>query len=260
MQRHLRWIFPTATGIVRLAAWFGLKRAFNIQSFVLPSPAEILEATWHERATLVASAFITGRGALLGFLAAVGVGFVLSMVMAFSIRLKQSLYPFILILQMTPVIILAPIFVLWLGQGLPSIVAITFMICFFPVVANTTMGFLSVDRNLHELFVMCNATRAQEIRHLRVPAAMPYFLTGMKIAGTLAPIGAITGDFLAGGAENGVGGIGLMTITYFSQLKIPALFATGLVACLMGFVFVGGVNYLHWRLLHHWHDSIVKAE
>ena len=255
MKRHLPWIIPVVTGGVLLVAWFVFKRVFHIESFVLPSPAEILAAAWHERAILLASAFVTGRGAVLGFLAAVGVGFALSMVMAFSIRLKQSLYPFILILQMTPVIILAPIFVLWLGQGLPSIVAITFMICFFPVVANTTMGFISVDRNLQELFVMCNATRAQEIRHLRVPGALPYFLTGVKIAGTLAPIGAITGDFLAGGAQNGVGGIGFMTITYFSQLKIPALFATGLVACLMGFGFVGGVNYLHWLLLHQWHDS-----
>ena len=260
MKRHASWFLPLATGLVLIAAWFGLKRLLRIESFVLPSPAEILAAAWHERATLLTSAFVTGRGALLGFLAAVAVGFGLSMVMAFSLRLKQSLYPFILILQMTPVIILAPIFVLWLGQGLPSIVAITFMICFFPVVANTTMGFISVDRNLQELFVMCNATRAQEIRHLRVPGAMPYFLTGMKIAGTLAPIGAITGDFLAGGAQNGVGGIGFMTITYFSQLKIPALFATGLVACLMGFLFVGGVSYLHWRLLHAWHESMVRKE
>jgi len=184
----------------------------------------------------------------------------LSMFLALSLRIKESLYPFVLILQMTPVIILAPIFVLWLGQGLPSIVAITFMICFFPIVANTTMGFMSVERNLRELFVMCNATRGQEIRYLRVPAAMPYFLTGMKIAGTLAPIGAITGDFLAGSAQNGVGGLGFMTITYFSQLKTPALFATGMVACLLGFLFVLGVNGLHWLLLHQWHDSMVRKE
>ena len=161
---------------------------------------------------------------------------------------------------MMPVTILAPIFVLWLGQGLPSIVAITFVIGFFPVVANTTMGFISVDRNLRELFLMCSATRAQEVRYLRIPGAMPYFLTGMKIAGTLAPIGAIVGDFLAGSAQGGVGGIGYMTISYFSQLKTPALFATGLVACVMGFLFVGGVNWLHWRLLHSWHDSMVKKE
>jgi NitT/TauT family transport system permease protein len=260
MKRNLTWIFPAATGVVVLALWYAIKRSFHIASFVLPAPDEILRAAWHERRTLVASALLTGRGALLGFLAAVSIGFLISIVMALSVRLKQSFYPYILVLQMTPVIILAPIFALWLGQGLASIVAITFMICFFPVVANTTMGFLSTDRNLRELFVMCKATRLQEILHLRIPAAMPYFLTGMKIAGTLAPIGAITGDFLAGSAESGIGGLGFMTIVYFSQLKIPEMFATGLVACLLGFTFVGGVSLLHWLVLSRWHESMRKTE
>ncbi len=258
MKRGSGWILPTVTGAVLVALWYAIKGFWHIPTFVLPSPGEILEAGWQERRTLLSSILITGRGALLGFLAAVGIGFLMSLVMAFSFRLKQSLYPYILMLQMTPVIILAPIFVLWLGQGLPAIVAVTFMICFFPVVANTTMGFLSADRGWGELFAICGATRWQEIRHLRIPAAMPYFLTGVKIAGTLAPIGAITGDFLAGTQQNGVGGIGFMTIAYFSQLKIPALFATGLVACVLGFLFVGGVSLLHWLLLRRWHDSFIS--
>jgi NitT/TauT family transport system permease protein len=251
---------PLATGVVLIAAWYCAKAGFDVPSFVLPAPHEILQAGWEERSVLLSAAMVTVRGALLGFLAAVGVGFLIAMALGFSPRIKASLYPYILVLQMMPVTILAPVFVLWLGQGLPSIVAITFMIGFFPVVANTTMGFVSVDRNLRELFLMCKATRAQEVRYLRIPAAMPYFLTGMKIAGTLAPIGAIVGDFLAGSAQGGVGGIGYMTIAYFSQLKTPALFATGLVACVMGFLFVGSVNWLHWRLLHSWHDSMVKKE
>jgi NitT/TauT family transport system permease protein len=259
-RRPLSWIPPAAAGALLLSLWYGVKRLFLIPSFVLPAPDEIIAAGWHERHTLLASVLVTGRGALLGFLAAVGVGFLLSFVMALSQPLKRSFYPYILMLQMTPVIILAPIFVLWLGQGLPAIVAVTFMICFFPVVANTTMGFISVDRNLRELFVMCRASRWQEIVHLRVPGAMPYFLTGMKIAATLAPIGAITGDFLAGSQQNGVAGIGFMTIVYFSQLKIPALFATGLVACLLGFIFVGGVNLLHWLVLRRWHDSMTGRD
>jgi NitT/TauT family transport system permease protein len=259
-SRRFSWRFPLGAGVLLVAAWYAIKRAFHLPSFVLPAPHEVLRAAWEERRTLATSALVTGRGALLGFLAAVGVGFLLSLVMAFSVRLKESLYPYVLVLQMTPVIILAPIFVLWLGQGLPAIVAVTFMICFFPIVANTTMGFISADRNLRELFVLCRASRWQEIVHLRVPGAMPYFLTGMKIAATLAPIGAITGDFLAGSQQNGVAGIGFMTIVYFSQLKIPALFATGLVACLLGFLFVGGVNLLHWAILRHWHDSMTGKD
>jgi NitT/TauT family transport system permease protein len=258
--RRSSWIFPVGAGILLVAAWYGVKRSLHLPSFVLPAPDEILRAGWHERHTLLASALVTGRGAMLGFLAAVNVGFLLSLVMAFSRRLKASFYPYILMLQMTPVIILTPIFVLWLGQGLPAIVAVTFMICFFPIVANTTMGFVSVDRNLRELFTICGASRWQEVLHLQVPGAMPYFLTGMKIAATLAPIGAITGDFLAGSQQNGVAGIGFMTIVYFSQLKIPELFATGLAACLLGFCFVGGVSLLHWLVLRRWHESAVRRE
>jgi NitT/TauT family transport system permease protein len=249
---------PVVSGVALIGLWYVAKAAFGIPTFVLPSPEEILRAAGEERRPLLSAAMVTVRGAVLGFFLAVSVGFLLAIALGFSPRIKASFYPYILILQMMPVTILAPVFVLWLGQGLPSIVAITFMIGFFPVVANTTMGFISVDRNLRELFLMCKATRMQEVRYLRIPGAMPYFLTGMKIAGTLAPIGAIVGDFLAGSAENGVGGIGFLTISYFSQLKTPALFATGLVACVMGFLFVGGVNWLHWRLLHSWHDSMVK--
>ena len=258
--RLLSWISPLLTGVGLIALWYLVKRLAHIPAYVLPAPDEILQAAWDERGTLAVSMLVTARGAALGFLCAVGVGFVMAMVLGFSPRIKRSFYPYILILQMMPITILAPVFVLWLGQGLPSIVAITFMIGFFPIVANTTMGFISVDRNLAELFVMCHATRRQELRYLRIPAAMPYFLTGMKIAGTLAPIGAIVGDFLAGSGQGGVGGIGYMTITYFGQMRIPALFATGLSACLLGFTFVGGVNWLHWRLLHEWHDSLIKKE
>jgi NitT/TauT family transport system permease protein len=258
--RLLPWFQPALTGVALIALWYAVKHLCEIPSFVLPAPDEILRAAWAERSVLGAAALLTLRGALLGFLAAVGVGFLLAMALGFSPRIKASFYPYVLVLQMMPVTILAPIFVLWLGQGWPSIVAIAFMIGFFPIVANTTMGFVSVDRNLHELFLMCKATRLQEVRYLRIPAAMPYFLTGMKIAGTLAPIGAIVGDFLAGSAQGGVGGLGYMTISYFSQLKTPELFATGLVACVLGFLFVGGVNWLHWRLLHQWHDSMVKKQ
>jgi len=251
---------PLIGGVMLVALWYAVIGIFGFKSYVLPTPISILAAAVHERQALLAGALITGEGALLGFLAAVAGGFLLALIVALAAPLKQAFYPYILVFQMTPVIILAPVFVLWWGQGVPSIVAITFTICFFPIVANTTMGMISTDRNLRELFVLCRATRLQEIRFLRVPAAMPYFLIGMKIAGTLAPIGAITGDFLTGTTQNGLGGLGFMTIAYFSQLKIPELFATGMVACLLGFLFVGGVNLLHWFMLHRWHDSQRRNE
>ena len=255
-----RWLLPLGAGAVIVVLWYGLTNLFGIEAYVLPTPGVILSAAWHERHTLLIAALTTGKGAVLGFLVAVAAGFLGSIVMAASRNLQRAFYPYILMLHMTPVIILAPIFVLWFGQGLPSIVAITFMICFFPIVANTTMGFVSTEAGLRDLFVLCKATRLQEICFLRVPAAMPYFLTGVKIAGTLAPIGAITGDFLAGSASDGIGGLGYMTIAYFSQLRIPELFATGAVACVLGFLFVGAVNLLHWSILRQWHESAISRD
>lgn len=260
MKRAEPWLLPVGAGAILLGLWYGLTRLFGIEAYVLPTPDQIFGAAWRERHTLGLAAVTTGKGAVLGFLLAVAVGFVSSVTMALSVELQRAFYPYVLMLHMTPVIILSPVFVLWFGQGLPSIVAITFMICFFPIVANTMMGFVSTDAGLRDLFVLCRASRLQEIFFLRVPAAMPHFLTGVKIAGTLAPIGAITGDFLAGSADNGGGGLGYMTIAYFSQLKIPELFATGAVACLLGFLFVGTVNLLYWSILRHWHESVLSRE
>ena len=265
-QKLKSFLLPAACGAILFAIWYttgylyGKAEGFDTQRIIIPFPHQIANALWEERQTLLAATKQTALSAVVGFIAAVGVGYALSMLLASATWVKKALYPWILVLQMTPVVVLAPIFVLWIGQGLPSITAITFMIGFFPVVANTTMGLVSTDRNLLDLFEMCNASKTQEILHLRVPYAMPYFLTGMKIAGTLAPIGAITGDLFAGSSQNGVGGIGFMVILYNSQLKIPELFATAFVACLLGFVFVGCVNWLHWFLLKDWHDSARKTE
>jgi len=259
-------LLPIVSGAILLSIWhsisyfYGQSVGYDVQRIIIPFPHQITSALWTEREALWASTRQTALSAVIGFLAAVVIGYALSMLLASAVWVKKALYPWVLVLQMTPVVVLAPIFVLWIGQGLPSITAITFMIGFFPIVANTTMGLVSTDRNLLDLFKMSNATKSQEILYLRVPFAMPYFLTGMKIAGTLAPIGAITGDLFAGSSQGGVGGIGFMVILYNSQLKIPELFATAFVACLLGFVFVGCVNWLHWYLLKDWHDSARKTE
>jgi len=236
------------------------EEAEQIRPTQLPYLHEVLAAIIEERATLLQGAKNTFVAAVVGFLTAVTVGYLMAMLLASSILVKQAMYPWVLVLQMTPVVILAPIIVLWVGQGLGSITIVTFLIGFFPVVANTTMGLVSTDKNLLDLFKVCNASKTQEIFLLRVPYSMPYFLTGLKIAGTLAPIGAIAGDIFVGSSASGAAGIGFLTIVYNSQLNTPALFGTAVVACLMGFMFVSAVNGLHWWALHNWHDSMVKKE
>lgn len=260
MKKYLKWYLPVLTGVFILLAWTAIKEIFGIRNYVLPGPYRIAQAAYHERHLLLASALITITGAALGFLMAAVVGFLASMVMGLSTSFRMSLYPYILILQMTPVVIFAPVLVIWLGPGLPTVTIITFLICFFPIVANTTQGLISVDKNMVDLFRMINADRGQEVRLLRVPNALPYFLTGLRIAGSIAMVGGITGDLFAGNANGSVGGLGYMVLVYNGQLKTPELWAAGFTACLCGFIFVSVVLGLNWYLLHKWHDSIAKSD
>jgi NitT/TauT family transport system permease protein len=127
-------------------------------------------------------------------------------------------------------------------------------------VANTTQGLISADQNHVALFRMGNATRWQELWLLRVPAALPFYLAGLRIAATLAPIGAIFGEYMVGNSSGGSGGLGFLVYSYNTQIKIPALFATALTSCLLGFVFVAAVALLNRTLLHKWHDSFERDD
>jgi NitT/TauT family transport system permease protein len=260
MPPLLLWLLPVASGLVFFALWYAVKAALNASDWLLPTPVQILAAAWQERARLLHAALSTAGGALGGFVLATGMGFASALVLSVSRKLHASLYPWLLVLQMTPVIVLTPIIQLWIGPGLPGIITITWLISFFPIVANTTQGLLSADMNHVALFRMCNASRWQEIFLLRVPAALPYFLTGLRIAAALAPIGAIFGEYMVGNASGGSGGLGFLVYSYNTQIKIPALFATALTSCLLGFIFVAAVSLLNWAVLHKWHDSFERND
>lgn len=254
------WLAPVLSGSFFLALWYGVRQATGLQSWILPTPGEILRAAWTEHAVLLRAAGHTAVGALGGFLAAALAGFVIALGLGGARWLRTGLYPWLLVLQMTPVIVLAPIIVLWAGPGPPGIITVTFLISFFPIVVNTTQGLLSAEEPMVDLFRMYGATRLQELRMLRLPTAMPYFLAGLRIAATLAPIGAIFGEYLVGNASGGTGGLGFLVYTYNVQIKIPALFATALISCLLGFVFVAAVSWLNWTVLHGWHDSFERRD
>jgi len=259
MNRHLRWIPPLLIGAALLGVWLAVKAIWDLPAYILPGPGEVLAAARAERETLLAAAGDTLTGASIGFLAAGSIGFLMALVLASSAWLRTALHPWIVFLQMVPVIILVPIFVLWFGPGLISVILITFMISFFPVVANTTQGLISVRENHLDLFRMGGAGPLQEMFLLRVPASLPYFFTGLKIAATLAVIGALTGELFAGSAT-GSGGLGFLVIIYKAQLKIPELFATAATACGLGFLFVAAVSRVKWFFLRKWHESMERTE
>ncbi len=260
-SKPTHFLLPAVTGALFIALWHGLHLWLSEDlRFLLPTPGAVLGALRDNAAPLVRATLNTTEGALLGFGLAIAVSSLLALGLSLSALVRVSLYPYLMVLQMTPVIVVAPILVLWVGPGLKSVAVITFLICFFPLVVNTTQGLISTDRNLVELFAMWRASRLQQLFLLRVPAALPYFFTGLRIAATLAPIGALVGDYTAGSSAGDGGGLGFQTIIYSSQAQYPALFATAAVTCALGFVFVAVVLGLSWLALHRWHDSYERHD
>jgi len=260
-RRALTFLLPALAGALFVALWIFVRVSLSEDyRFLLPAPAEVLTAFRDHGDELWRATVNTALGATLGFLAAVVVSVAISLVLSLSSLVRVTFYPYLMLLQMTPIIVFAPILVLWVGAGLKSVIVITFLICFFPLAVNTTQGLVSTDRNLVELFQLYRATKLQEILRLRLPAALPYFFTGLRIAATLAPIGALVGDYTAGSSAGDGGGLGFQTIIYSSQAKYPALFATAAVCCALGFIFVAGVLSLSWAALHKWHDSYERAD
>jgi NitT/TauT family transport system permease protein len=260
-RKALSIILPALAGAFFMALWIFARASLSDDfRFLLPAPSEVIAAFSEHGPELWHATLNTTAGATLGFLAAVAVSLTLSLLLSLSPLVRVTFYPYLMLLQMTPIIVFAPILVLWVGAGLKSVTIITFLICFFPLAVNTTQGLVSTDRNLVELFQLYRATKFLEIRRLRIPAALPYFFTGLRIAATLAPIGALVGDYTAGSSAGDGGGLGFQTIIYSSQAKYPALFATAAICCALGFIFVAAVLTLSWSALHKWHDSYERAD
>ncbi len=260
-RRLLHLLLPALTGALFIAFWYGVHLWLSEDlRFLLPTPGAILDALRENADALGRATLNTTIGALLGFALAVIVSAVFAIVLSLSPLVRASLYPYLMALQMTPVIVVAPILVLWVGAGIKSVVVITFLICFFPIVVNTTQGLISTDRNLVELFAMWRTSRAQQLFNLRIPASLPYFFTGLRIAATLAPIGALVGDYTAGSSAGDGGGLGFQAVIYSSQAKYAALFATAAVTCVLGFIFVAVVLSLSWLTLRHWHESYAARD
>ncbi len=260
-RRYYNVLLPLLSGALAFAVWQVVCLLLDEDHrFLLPAPLAVLAALRDEWPVLSHAALNTAQGALLGFALAVVISFTLALALASARWVRASFYPYLMLLQMTPVILFVPMLVIWVGPGLPSVSLITFLICFFPLVVNTTQGLVSADRLLVELFRMYRATRWQEMWRLRVPAALPYFFTGLRIAATLAPIGAVVGDYSAGSSAGDGGGLGFRAVIYGSTAKYPALFATAAVTCALGFVLVAAVLALSQLTLGRWHDSYAQKD
>jgi NitT/TauT family transport system permease protein len=212
---------PALTFVVLVLVWEASARIFEIPSFLLPAPSAILEAGLAVPATVwLGHIWATLRVALMGFALAAAVSIPLAVALTYSRLLSRTLYPILVIIQSTPIVAIAPIIVVTLGASdLPRVV-ITFLITFFPIVVTTATGLLATPEELIELSRALRAPRIREIMHIRLPYAVPYIFSALKIATTLAVIGAVVAEFVA--AERGLGFFILFSTSYF---KIPQAFA-----------------------------------
>ena len=256
--RVLRIGLPILTLGAVLLAWDLVVRLFAIPPYVLPSPLLVLSTLIADRDLLWHSLLVTLTITLEGFALAAFGGIVLAIAFNQWRLLEYSFYPYAVILQVTPVIAVAPLLLIYLPQPL-AVLACAWIVAFFPVLANTTLGFNSVDHNLIALFELYKASRWQTLWQLKLPAALPQMLAGLRIAGGLALIGAVVAEIAAGSAGAG-SGLAYRIAESGYRLNIPRMFAALLLLSLAGVAIFFALSLLSYLALRRWHESALTRE
>src|SRR5690349_14541070 len=203
MTGFWRILAPIAVGVLFLALWELGVRWADIPVYVLPPPSAVAVSLWTDGPSLLGSLLVTLRVTLAALAAAALIGGGIALLFSLSRIVELSLSPYAVILQVTPIVAIAPLILIWVRQPFLALLVSAWIVAFFPIVSNTTVGLNSADRNLLALFRLYGASRGQVLIHLRVPTALPYFLAGLRISGGLALIGAVVVEFVAvnGGTE-----------------------------------------------------------
>jgi len=256
-SRLWRVLAPTLVGVGFLAAWQMAVWFFEVPPYVLPGPLRIGETLLHDGPSLLGALLVTLRITFAALAVAIVVGGALSIVFAQSRLFEISLFPYAVILQVTPVVAIAPLIIIWVNDVFAALLVCATIVAFFPIVANTTLGLNSADRNLVDLFRLYGASRWQMLRLLRLPSALPLFLAGVRISGGLALIGAVVAEFVAGtgGAETGLAS---RIIEAGYRLEIPRMFAALFLLSLTGIAIFVVLSWLSRLLLRHWHESALE--
>jgi len=258
VDRVLRVLLPVAVLAFGVVVWELLVRIGNIPPYVLPGPHLVFSTLISDWAVLGASLLVTLTTTLEGFLLAAAGGVGLAVLFNQSRLIEYSLYPYAVILQVTPIVAIAPLLLIYLPQQ-AAVLACAWIVAFFPVLANTTLGLRSVDHNLADLFRLYGATRRQVLWELKLPAALPYILGGLKIAGGLSLIGAVVAEIAAGSAGAG-SGLAYRIVESGYRLNIPRMFAALLLLSVAGIVIFFALSLVSHLLLRRWHESAVRRE
>jgi NitT/TauT family transport system permease protein len=246
---------PVAVAIVFFALWEGAVRGYAIPPYLLPGPVLILETLWSDGPDLLGSLLVTLKTTLAALAAATILGLAIAVLLSQSRLVERSFYPYLVALQVTPIVSIAPLIIIWVKDDVfLALLICAWIVAFFPIVANTTLGLNSVDRDLGDLFRLYRATRWQRLAHLQMPTALPYFLAGLRISGGLALIGTVVAEFVAGtgGTETG---LATRILELGFRLQIAKMFVALLLLSVTGILIHSILGVLARYLLRDWHES-----
>ena len=259
LDRLGTWIMPVLMIILGLVIWDRIVAINDIKHYVLPGPGLVFETLIKDWDLLSSALGVTLKITITALVIAVVGGVGLAILFNQSRLVEMSFYPYAVILQVTPIVAIAPLIFIYVDSKFAGLLICAWMLAFFPVLSNTTLGLNSADHNLRDLFSIYGASRWQRLRFLQLPSALPYFLGGLRIAGGLSLIGAVVAEYVAG--TGGIGsGLAFRILEAGYRLNIPRMFAALLLIALTGVIIYALLSFLSHLLLHKWHESAVKRE
>lgn len=250
----LRVLAPVLLGLLMLATWQFICVQWQVPSFLVPAPLEIAQTLVKNWNTLFGALLVTLKITLLAFALAVVIGVALAFLLVQSRIIEASLLPYAILMQVTPVVAIAPLIIIWVKEQTPALVICATLVALFPIVSNTVLGLRSVNLGLRNLFRINRATRWQTLVRLRIPSALPYFFGGLRISSGLALIGAVVAEFVAGTGGSGAG-LAYQILQAGFQLDIPQMFAALLLIAVTGVALFAVMSWISRLCLGHWHES-----
>lgn len=258
-EKVARIVLPVVVIAATLLAWDLIVRVGEIPHYILPGPGLVIATLIQDWPILFDALLVTLQITLMALAVAVIGGVGLAILFAQNRWVEMSFYPYAVILQVTPIIAIAPLIFIYVDSRIAGLLICAWIVAFFPVLSNTTLGLRSADHNLEDVFSVYGATRWQKLLHLQIPSALPYFLGGLRIAGGLSLIGAVVAEYVAG--TGGIGsGLAFRILEAGYRLNIPRMFAALILIAVTGVIIFAGLSLVSHLLLRKWHESALKRE
>ncbi|TFZ01031.1 ABC transporter permease [Ramlibacter rhizophilus] len=258
-RRHDKVLYPLLVALVLLGLWQGAVTGFQLPAYLVPSPILMLQTLVTDWQMLGGALLFTLKITLLSFAVAIVAGVLVSFLFVQSRAIETALFPYAVLLQVTPIVAVAPLIIIWVKDPTASLVLCAALVALFPIISNTTLGLRSIDPDLQSYFAMNRASRGQMLLRLRIPSALPYFFGGLRISSGLALIGAVVAEFVAGTGGNNTG-LAYQILFAGYQLNIPRMFAALLLISLTGVALFVLMAWLSKLALGSWHASELSRD